>query len=77
MLFSQKKLLKEHFRGSLFSTCGELIACTSHVLKLKGKKKKKKEEKERITLGNENLQADASSIQHDVDSVAQACCFHL
>lgn len=37
----------------------------------------KKEEKERITLGNENLEADASSIQHDVDSVAQACCFRL
>ena len=76
MLFSLKKLLKEHFRGSLISTCGELIACTSHVLKLK-KKEMKKEEKERITLGNENLEADASSIQHDVHSVAQACCFHL
>lgn len=76
-LFSLKKLLKEHFRGSLLSTCEELIVCTSHVLKPKGGKKGKKKEKERIALGSENLEADTSRIQHDVDAGVQAGCFHL
>lgn len=49
-LFSLKKLLKEHFRGSLLSSCEELIVCTSHVLKPKGKKKERIKKNKELLL---------------------------
>lgn len=46
-------------------------------LNQRGEKREKKKEKERIALGKENLEADTSRIQHDVDPRVQTCCFHL